>query len=1325
MFGRQASMTMKLNPQYVQNGRQTARICAALVLLIGGVVVLGWALGLESLKSIITGLATMKANTAIAFMFSGAALWLGAHADPTPTQVRLMRSFAGAIVALGLLTLGEYIAGTNFGIDQVLFADLQTPVASFPGRMSINTALNFSMLGAGLFCLHSRWKRSLAVTQTLTLLAYAIAAVALVGYIYDVRALYRVGPYSSMALNTSICFCLLASGILCAQPEQGLMGLLLSESIGGRTLRRFLPVIAGVPLVLSLLVLLGDRLALYDLNFGLAVMVILNVSFLGVALWVGSMWLNRVDDERRLADEALGESEEKYQAFFENSLDAILLTSPDGSIMAANPAACQIFGRTEAEICALGRGGLVDTSDPRLGSLLVERTRTGKAFGELRMLRNDGSPFPVELSSALFQDRQGNSRTSMIIRDITERKRVEEELHEQEQLFSRMFSSSPVAISMASMPGGKNIEVNEAWCKLTGFSRDETIGYDTAELKIFDPEERNKLARAFSNLGHSRLVESVITTKSGEQKNILLSSDLITINDRQLIIASAIDITERKRAEERVRYQASLLANINDAIIASSVDSRIKAWNSAAEFMYGWKAEEVLGKLTTEIVKTTFEGTDRAEVIRVLAETGTWRGEITQARKDGARFYAETISVALRDAQGKVTDYVSVNRDITERKEAEEKIQRQNRRLSVLREIDTAILAADSVEDIVGRALSHTRALIDCRRAAVALFDWETNEALMFDVKASGASSIPKGMHVSLRPFQDLIRGLSENQAVLFNDLTALPAPPPQFQAQIRDGIRSVCFLSLFSQSILIGSFSMASEIPGYFDEEKISLGREVANQVALAITQKNLLEGLRDQQARVAGIINSAMDAIVSIDAEQRIVLFNPAAEAMFQCEQAEVMGQPLERLLPERFRERHSKHIQQFAQTGVTSRAMGALGTIHGLRRTGEEFPIEASISQTQVGGKSLFTVILRDVTARQRAEEALRQSQENFVKAFNANPAAITITRLGDGRFLNVNPAYLRIMGYEPEEILEHTAEKNIYAYPEERAGLIQQLQADGSVQNHELRVRVKSGEIRNIILSMQPILYNEEDCILTVFIDISDRKKMEVELQRSNRELEQFAYVASHDLQEPLRAVAGMVQLLGQRYKGKLDERADEYINHAVEAAGRMQNLINDLLDYSRVDRLGKPFVSTDLERSLDLALANLQLAIRESHAEITRDALPTVTADPGQLTQVFQNLIGNAIKFRGERTPQIHVSAEKLENGWRFGVRDNGIGIEPQYFERVFLVFQRLHTRREYPGTGIGLSLCKKIVERHQGEIWVESEPEKGSTFYFTIPERSS
>jgi signal transduction histidine kinase len=224
----------------------------------------------------------------------------------------------------------------------------------------------------------------------------------------------------------------------------------------------------------------------------------------------------------------------------------------------------------------------------------------------------------------------------------------------------------------------------------------------------------------------------------------------------------------------------------------------------------------------------------------------------------------------------------------------------------------------------------------------------------------------------------------------------------------------------------------------------------------------------------------------------------------------------------------------------------------------------------------------------------------------------------------------------------------------------------------------------------------------------------------ELQRSNTELEQFAYVSSHDLQEPLRMVGSYTQLLSRRYKGKLDADADEFIGFAVDGVTRMQRLINDLLQYSRVGTKGKEPEPTDSGTVLERALANLKMTIEDNKATVTNDPLPAVMADDRQLEQLFQNLVGNAIKFHGAQPPQVHIRAERSNGCWMFVVKDNGIGIEPQYFDRVFQVFQRLHTIREYPGTGIGLAVCKKIVERHGGRIWVESEPGKGTSFQFTL-----
>lgn len=233
--------------------------------------------------------------------------------------------------------------------------------------------------------------------------------------------------------------------------------------------------------------------------------------------------------------------------------------------------------------------------------------------------------------------------------------------------------------------------------------------------------------------------------------------------------------------------------------------------------------------------------------------------------------------------------------------------------------------------------------------------------------------------------------------------------------------------------------------------------------------------------------------------------------------------------------------------------------------------------------------------------------------------------------------------------------------------------------------------------------------------------ADLKQKAEQLARSNSELEKFAYVASHDLQEPLRMVSSYTQMLAKRYKDKLDGDAEEFIGYVLDGAARMRQLIQDLLTYSRVGTVSAPLAPTDVAAVLRTTLADLEVAIQSSGAQVTCDPLPCVVANDGQIKQLLQNLIGNAIKFRGDRPPLIHVGAARQASDWLFSVRDNGIGIDPEFAERIFVMFQRLHTGAEYPGTGIGLSICKKIVDRFGGRIWVEPEPGQGSAFYFTIP----
>jgi PAS domain S-box-containing protein len=411
--------------------------------------------------------------------------------------------------------------------------------------------------------------------------------------------------------------------------------------------------------------------------------------------------------------------------------------------------------------------------------------------------------------------------------------------------------------------------------------------------------------------------------------------------------------------------------------------------------------------------------------------------------------------------------------------------------------------------------------------------------------------------------------------------------------------------------------------------------------------------------------------------------------------------------------------------ALTGVEDKVRGfALGAVDYLIKPVQQEEVLARV-KAHLRLQTLTLALHQELARRQQAEEQFRLVVE-------AIPNAIVVID-ESGKIIMLNPQTERLFGYTQAELIGQPVERLLPArfqadHPRYRAVYLTRPETRPMGHGRDLYGRHKDGREIPLEIGLSAIDTPQGRQLFSIIVDISERKRAEAtlaqktqELERSNQELEQFAYVASHDLQEPLRMVTSYLNLLERRYKEKLDPDAHEFIAFAVDGAKRMKRLITDLLAYSRVGMQDKALVPVNAETVLAQVLKNLQIAIEESQAVISHDPLPTVLADEGQLVQLFQNLIGNALKFRGDSPPQIHIGLTREQGAYLFSVRDNGIGLEPEQVERVFIIFQRVHDKGEYPGSGIGLAICKKIVERHGGRIWVESQPGQGATFYFTLP----
>jgi PAS domain S-box-containing protein len=754
------------------------------------------------------------------------------------------------------------------------------------------------------------------------------------------------------------------------------------------------------------------------------------------------------------------------------------------------------------------------------------------------------------------------------------------------------------------------------------------------------------------------------------------------------------DLSVREDAKKHLaqmegKYRG-LLEAAPDAMVVVNEDGEIVLLNLQAEKQFGYRRDELLGQKVTNIISDGFAERLIADDLRSEEDALTQQIgagiELTALRKDGSEFPIEIMLSPLESAEG--TLVTAAIRNISVRKAADKHLaQMEGRYRGLLEAAPDAMVVVNQGGEIV---------LLNVQ--AEKQFGYRRDELLGQKV----TNIIPVGF--AERLIADDLRSAEDaltQQIGAGIELTALRKDRSEFPIEIMLSPLESAEGTLVTAAI-----------------RNISVRKTAEKQMAA-------MEG------RYRGLLEAAPDAMVVVNQGGEIVLLNVQAEKQFGYRRDELLGQKVTNIIPDGFAERLIADDLRTAEDALAQQ-IGTGIELTALRKDGSEFPIELMLSPLESAEGTLVTAAIRNISVRRKADEHLAQMEGRYRGLLEAAPdAMVVVNQAGEIVLLNVQAE--KQFEYSRDELIGQKV-KNIIPQ-----GFAERLLADGLRSAEEalaqqigtgieLHGRRKNGSEFPIELMLSPLESAEGTLVTAAIRDITTRKRAEShllqkveELNRSNEELQQFANIASHDLQEPLRMVASYTQLLSRRYKGKLDTDADEFIAFAVDGASRMQRLIHDLLAYSRVGTKGKELLNTSSENALQQALLNLRGAVEDSGALVTHDPLPMVKADEMQLTQLFQNLVGNAIKYQKTGIPKVHIfAAMNGEDKWNFSVKDNGLGIDPQYFEKIFGMFQRLHKREEFAGTGIGLAICKKIVERHGGKISVESRPEYGSTFHFTL-----
>jgi PAS domain S-box-containing protein len=1020
-------------------------------------------------------------------------------------------------------------------------------------------------------------------------------------------------------------------------------------------------------------------------------------TILGLLITVAAGWSVQRDSWRReIAEEALQESERKYRTLIQGIKDyAIYMLGPQGEIRTWNPGAERMTGCTYEEVVGQNFSQFFPAEDVKLGrpQEMLRKAAAGGEYEEQGMrLRKNGARFQVRTTLTASRDAAGTLRGfSVISRDLTENT-------ESETRYRGLLEAAPDAMVVVNQSGAI-VLLNVQAEKQFGYRRDELLGQKVTNIipvgfaeRLVADDLRSAEDASAQQIGAG--IELIARRKDGGEFPIEIMLSPLASVEGTLVTAAIRNISVRKAAETHLaqmegRYRG-LLEAAPDAMVVVNQSGEIVLLNVQAEKQFGYRRDELLGQKVTNIIPVGFAERLVADDLRSAEDASAQQIgtgiELIARRKDGGEFPIEIMLSPLASVEG--TLVTAAIRNISVRK---------------------------AVETHLAQMEGRYRGLLEAAPDAMVVVN-QSGEIVLLNVQAEKQFGYRRDELLGQKVTNIIPIGFAER--LVADDLRSAEDASAQ---QIGTGIE------LIARRKDGGEFPIEIMLSPLASAE----GTLVTAAIRNISVRKAVETHLAQMEGRYRGLLEAAPDAMVVVNQSGEIVLLNVQAEKQFGYRRDELLGQKVTNIIPIGFAERLVADDLRSAED-ASAQQIGTGIELIAQRKDGGEFPIEIMLSPLASAEGTLVTAAIRNISVRKAAETHLAQMEGRYRGLLEAAPdAMVVVNQSGEIVLLNVQAE--KQFGYRRDELL---GQKVTNIIP---IGFAERLIADGlrsaedaSAQQIgtgiELIAQRKDGDEFPIEIMLSPLESTEGTLITAAIRDISVRKRAAVvllqkvdELKRSNEELGQFAYIASHDLQEPLRMVASYTQLLSRRYKGKLDVDADEFIAFAVDGASRMQRLIQDLLTYSRVGTKGRELRHTSSEDAFQQALVNLRGSIEGSGAVVTHDALPTVLADEMQLTQLFQNLIGNAIKYQNPGIPRVHISAAMNgQKKWSFAVQDNGLGIDPQYFERIFGMFQRLHKREEFAGTGIGLAICKKIVERHDGNISVESQLGHGSTFRFAL-----